>query len=86
MEVVQVGDALHVRRGQVEFDIVIQELSARRGPAVVAQTLYLETGESVELREQAALDRRFAYPAGVVSPRRPDKRDRRKIRKLLRKD
>ena len=83
---VQVGDALHIRRGQVEFDVVVLELSAKRGPAVQARTLYQETEESIHRREQEAEKRRLGEPAGLSPARRPDKRERKKIRKFLRKD
>jgi len=84
--IVQVGDTLQIRRGVVEFKILVLELSGRRGPAVKAQTLYEETGESVERREQEAIERRLQRPANTTPVRRPDKRERRKIRKFLRKD
>jgi len=84
--VVQVGDTLHIRRGLVEFEVIVLELSSRRGPAVKARTLYEETGESIQRRERDAADRRLVKPADSSPARRPDKRERRKIRKFLRKD
>jgi ribosome-associated heat shock protein Hsp15 len=84
--IVQVGDTLHIRRGLVEFEVVVLGLSERRGPAVKARTLYEETGESVELRMQKAQERRLLKPADSPPDRKPDKRERRKIRKFLRKD
>jgi ribosome-associated heat shock protein Hsp15 len=84
--VVQVGDRLHIRRGVIEFEVTVLELSGRRGPAVKAQTLYEETSESIERREQEAMERRLLRPTESLPARRPDKRDRRRIRKFLRKD
>ena len=84
--IVQVGDTLQIRRGLVEFEVLVLELSGRRGPAVKAQTLYEETGESIERREQGANERRLLRPADTTPVRRPDKRDRRKIRKFIRKN
>ena len=84
--VIQVGDNLHIRRGHVEFEVIVQGLSERRGPAVKARTLYEETGESVERREQSARDRRLQKPLDAPPDKKPDKKDRRKIRKFLRKD
>jgi ribosome-associated heat shock protein Hsp15 len=70
----------------MEFVVFVEDISSRRGPAVKARTLYRETEESVLRREQAADERRLK-PFEAVSPnRRPDKRDRRKIRKFIRKD
>jgi len=83
---VQVGDQLQIRRGHLEFDVVVLGVSDRRGPATVARTLYEETEESIRRREQVALERRFMRPEGAAPTRRPDKRERRKIRQLLRKE
>ena len=83
--VVQAGDTLQIHRGQEEFVVVVQGLSGKRGPAVQAQALYLETEESRQGRETARL-RRLEEGVALPPARRPDKRDRRKIRKLLRKE
>lgn len=84
--VVLVGDALQIRRGLIEFEVIVRGLSGRRGPAVKAQMLYEETGESIKRREQEAVERSLQRPADSLPDRRPDKRDRRKIRKFLRRD
>jgi ribosome-associated heat shock protein Hsp15 len=84
--VVQVGDTLYIRRGLIAFEVVVLELSGRRGPAVKAQTLYEETVESIERREHQIMERRLQRPADLLPARRPDKRERRKIRKFQRKD
>jgi len=84
--VIHIGDTLLIRRGPVEFEVVISGLSGRRGPAEKARTLYEETEGSIERREQEALQRRLERPADAGPDRRPDKRDRRRIRKFLRKD
>lgn len=83
---VQVGDTLHIRRGNAEFEIVVVELSTRRGPAVKARTLYEETPGSLERREAAARERKLQKWSESSPAKKPDKRDRRKIRKFLRKD
>ena len=84
--VVQVGDTLYIRRGLIVFEVVVLGLSGRRGPAVKAQTLYEETGESVARREHQIMERRLQRPADSLPARRPDKRERRKILKFQRKD
>ena len=47
---VHVGDTLHIRTEGPEFEVQILQLSDVRGPASVAQTLYLETEASREQR------------------------------------
>ena len=83
---VQEGDKLSIRRGTAEFEVEVMRLSGRRGPAVEAAKLYEETPESIQRREQARQQRRLERPAGTAPSGRPDKRDRRKIRKFLRKE
>jgi ribosome-associated heat shock protein Hsp15 len=60
--------------------VIVRGLSAIRGPATMAQTLYEETAESQAARAQAAEARRLApEPAAAMTQGRPTKRDRRDI-------
>ena len=80
---VQVGDELTIERGPERMVVVVKALSGVRGPAVVAQTLYEETAESKQKREQAALMRKMAQePALAIAKGRPTKRDMRLIRQV----
>lgn len=77
----RLGDRVALRQeaGLVRT-VIVRGLSAVRGPAVVAQTLYEETAESVAAREQAAQQRRLApEPAAALTEGRPTKRDRREL-------
>ncbi len=78
----RIGDALVVARGEERFEIEVLALADVRGPASVAQTLYLESEASRLAREQArAL--RAAERSGYRAPEtKPDKRARRLIRAL----
>ncbi|MBX3727199.1 MAG: RNA-binding S4 domain-containing protein [Xanthomonadales bacterium] len=76
------GDRLVVEREGERFELEVQALSDRRGPALVARTLYREDPASVAARE-AERARRAAERAGYRPPEaRPDKRARRLIRAL----
>lgn len=60
--------------------VVVRALSAVRGPATVAQTLYEETAESLAARERAQRARRDGVePALAIEQGRPTKRDRRQL-------
>lgn len=83
---VQIEDTLHIRRGLTEFIVVVLAISDKRGPAKIARTLYRETDESVRRRELNAEQRRIEKAQSPGPVRRPDKRERRKIRKFTRKD
>jgi ribosome-associated heat shock protein Hsp15 len=76
---VRVGDRLDLTIAAQDWTISVLALSDKRGPAVVAQTLYEETDESRERRaEQSALRRLSAEPA-VQRHGRPTKRERRQL-------
>ena len=81
----KVGDTVAMRREGVTRTVVVQGLSAVRGPAPVAQQLYQETAESVEARAQAAEQRRLARePALSIEHGRPTKRGRRELEEARR--
>jgi len=73
------GDKLSVQRGQDEYLIEVVELSNRRGPAAVAQTLYMETEESRLKRKKMAEQRKLEREEHAGRERRPDKRQRRRL-------
>jgi len=73
------GDSLRIQRGEEEYTIDVVELSIRRGPASIAQTLYKETGESRVKREQHAEQRKLEREQNPTRERRPDKRQRRRL-------
>ena len=79
---VKVGDRVRLRQGALVREVVVRGISAMRGPAPLAQQLYEETPESLQCREAAATQRRFAAePAHAIEQGRPTKRDRRQMDK-----
>ena len=73
------GDALAIRIGDFEWQIVVSALSDKRGPAEQARKLYQETEASREERARRRDLRRWgAEPASALKGR-PTKRDRRRI-------
>jgi len=79
---VRVGDAVEIEIERVVWQVEVSGICDVRGPASVAQTLYVETAEGREKR-LAELERRKSYhePAAAIHGR-PTKRDRRIIDKL----
>jgi ribosome-associated heat shock protein Hsp15 len=74
------GDLIELQWGQMPLRIVVKGLSATRGPAVVARTLYEQTAESIALRAAMTEQRRAGVePAQAIEQGRPTKRDRRKL-------
>ena len=82
---VRVGDTLEIRVGQLQWNVVVRGISDKRGSAKVAVTLYDESAESVETREQRALELRMAQPFGADLGGRPTKQARRRIDDLRRR-
>lgn len=84
---VQPGDELRIRRGELEFVVIVQGLSEKRRPAREAQLLYEETESSIQLREETREQKRLEAANKMYGPvKRPDKRARRQIRSFTRKD
>jgi ribosome-associated heat shock protein Hsp15 len=76
---IQVGDSLAITRGESRFEVVVQSLPVRRGPATDAQQAYVETPDSIAARERKREQLRIAPPAPFG---RPDKHQRRALRSL----
>jgi len=84
---VQPGDELRIRRGELEFIVIVQGLSGKRRPAKEAQLLYKETEFSVQQREEMRGKKRLEAVNKMYGPmKRPDKRARRQIKSFTRKD
>ena len=80
------GDELVIHKGQVEQTVTVLDLSSRRGPAVVARTLYEESKESIARREKQRQERSLFFAGQTMPAKRPGKKDRRKIREFIRKN
>ena len=76
---VELAALVKIRQGWVDKVVVIKALSSQRKNATLAQMLYEETEESIELREKALLERKQFQGDNVAPQRRPTKRDRRLI-------
>ena len=77
--VIQVADRLTIHKTPFTFEITVEGLSIRRGPAKEAQLLYTENEESIKKRETLAAQRKLDAAQFPHAERRPDKRDRRRI-------
>jgi ribosome-associated heat shock protein Hsp15 len=77
---VRVGERLRIQRDQERMEVEITGIPARRGPAIEARRHYRETTESEAARLQARELRRLTTVGPV---RRPDKRDRRDLMRVI---
>src|ERR1017187_4665216 len=76
---VRAGDLLRVKNDGGDFQVEVLALSAMRGPAAVAQSLYRETEASPELRLKLAEERTAMTHLEASREGNPSKRDRREI-------
>jgi len=85
--IVQLGDELRIRRGELEFIVIVLGISDKRRPAREAQLLYEETEASLQQREEIREQKRLEAASKMYGPmKRPDKRERRQIRSFTGKD
>ena len=80
------GDRLAIRIGDTEWEVTLRALSARRGPAAQARTLYEESEESVRRREARRAERVLTVEPARELHGRPTKKDRRNLERLRRGD
>jgi ribosome-associated heat shock protein Hsp15 len=76
---VEIGVTIKIRQGNENKEVVVLALSDQRRQAPIAQLLYQETAESIELRDKNAELRRLHILDNPHPDRRPDKKQRRKI-------
>lgn len=81
-KVLHIGDTVRLTRGEERLELEILSLSEQRGPASVAQLLYRETEASRTAREQARELRHLSGAGLNRPPTRPNKQERRELRRL----
>jgi len=82
---VQPGDTLRIQRGQETFIVNITALAEKRGSAAIAQSLYLETAQSLAAREEQQQLRKLHAASAPAPAKRPDKKARRQIIRFVRR-
>ena len=78
---VRLDDVVEITRpGHSPLTVLVRGISDKRGSATLAQELYVETDESIALRERDRMMRKMApeTPGAHLGPR-PTKKDRRKF-------
>lgn len=83
---VRPGDLVTFARGVIDFECHVAAIPERRGPAKEAVACYVETDASRERREQHAQRMRLAAAMAPRPEERPDKHQRRELRRLRGRD
>jgi ribosome-associated heat shock protein Hsp15 len=84
--VVRTGDQIIFTRGAVPFECEVTGLPARRGPAPEAAACYRESEASVARRAQFAERMRVSAAFAPRPDTRPDKHERRELRRIRGRD
>ena len=84
--ILKMGDRLHIRRGEDQYEIVVNDLGDRRLSAALAKDKYTEDAEAKARREAASAQRKSDHHARQDRQRRPDKRQRRQIVQFIKGD
>ena len=82
---VRIGDLYQVRRGFESSEIRVTGIAGRRGSATDAKQLYVETEASVARRAAESEQRRLASLQRPLPTSKPNKQQRRKIRRFIQK-
>ena len=76
---VRPGDHVELTIGDMQWELVVQALSEKRGPATEARKLYTETDASQEQRQKVIEARHLQVEPSFGIHGRPTKRDRRTL-------
>lgn len=79
---VRLGAVIHIRRKELEMEVVVRGLSIQRKGAPEAALLYEETPESSARRQEAVVTREAEHARRERGAGRPTKRQLRDIRKF----
>ncbi|MEM8844939.1 MAG: S4 domain-containing protein [Pseudomonadota bacterium] len=79
----KINDEIRITRPAYKQDVIVIDLSEKRGPATEAQKLYQETEQSIVQREMNASQRKILNQSLPHSNKKPNKHERRKIRKMI---
>ena len=83
---VEIGCELRIRHGGSEKTITVIALSDKRRGAPEAQALYQETHESIEKRQQYAIQSKQINQSLIAPDTKPSKKDRRLIHQFKEKN
>jgi ribosome-associated heat shock protein Hsp15 len=83
---VKAGDTVAFTRGAVKFECTVLAIPVRRGPATEAARCYEETAASKARREEFVARMKVATALTPRPDDRPDKHDRRELRRLRGRD
>lgn len=85
-KLVTIDDRLEITRGEESFEITINALCDKRGPAKLAQTLYIESETSQVRRAHQAEQQKLLRASEQRTQKRPNKKARGRIIRFKRRE
>ena len=76
---VKLGDRINLSIGDMHWELIVEGLSEKRGPAPEARKLYRETEASETARQKVMEERHLRVEPSLEIHGRPTKRDRRSL-------
>jgi ribosome-associated heat shock protein Hsp15 len=80
---IKAGARISLSKDSLVWNVEVAAVSGKRGPASEAAKLYLESPESVAVREEELARRKAAASSAPRTSGRPTRRDRRKLHSFL---
>jgi len=77
---IDVGNMLRIKKADLVWEVEVLGLIEKRVSAAIAQTMYLETEESMKKRESEVLLKKMEYHSTPKPDKRPTKKQRRDIK------
>jgi ribosome-associated heat shock protein Hsp15 len=84
-KLIQASDAVSVRIGPYQHDVIVRDVSGRRGSAAIAQALYEESAASIATRARVAEQYKSAAMTFAFQDGKPSKKERRAIDRVRNK-
>ncbi len=81
---VRPGDRLEITKGELRFELEVLSVGDKRVSAPLAREMYRESEASIARREAARAERAEKGVGPIDPGRRPDRRQRAAIRRILR--
>ncbi len=81
-KVASLHDEIQIQKEKESFTVIVTGLAEKRGSAKIAQGLYDETPGSLKFRAECNEQQKFQTYFAPSPDKRPDKRDRRKLKQL----
>lgn len=78
---IKVGDRLKITKGIYSWEVIVEGLHEKRRSAADAETMYSEL-ESSEMARKSLADERRLHIMAPSPIKRPDKRDRRRLKEM----